>query len=249
MSVAGRVKATVIRVSRYEDDVFKVDFAVPPRYTRFKAGQFLHLALDDYDPSGGFWPESRVFSICSRPKSDVVSIVYSVKGRFTSRMAREIAEQRDFWLKLPYGYFTVANLAATNQEIVLVAGGTGISPFVPFLEECSDTAITRPVTLIYGFRNPNLLLFSDLLRRLVASKTGVNLKMFCESGFRHVWRGPETVEVTKGIVSPASVLSKIGCEDGRMYFLSGPPAMLSSVRSDLIGLGVKEERIKIDEWE
>ena len=34
--------------------------------TPFKPGQFLHLALDAFEP-GGFWPESRVFSIASAP--------------------------------------------------------------------------------------------------------------------------------------------------------------------------------------
>ena len=47
---------------------------------RFRAGQFLHLALDPYDPTG-FWPESRVFSIASPPaQRDSVRITYAVHG-------------------------------------------------------------------------------------------------------------------------------------------------------------------------
>src|ERR1700719_3493528 len=74
---------------------------------RFRAGQFLPLALDPYDPSG-FWPESRVFSIASPPaQRDAVRITYAVHGRFTARMESDLVEGRQVWIKMPYGDFVV----------------------------------------------------------------------------------------------------------------------------------------------
>ncbi len=50
----------------------------------------MHLALDRYDP-GGFWPDSRVFSIASSPvERQRLTITYAVKGAFTTRMEREL---------------------------------------------------------------------------------------------------------------------------------------------------------------
>src|ERR1700730_14918876 len=87
---------------------------------RFRAGQFLHLALDPYDPSG-FWPESRVFSIASPPaRRDTARITYAVHGRFTARMESELVEGRGIRIKMPYGEFVID----TRASVVLFAGGT-----------------------------------------------------------------------------------------------------------------------------
>ena len=49
------------------------------RAPRFRPGQFLHLALDAYDPSG-FWPDSRVFSIASRASADATALRIYLRG-------------------------------------------------------------------------------------------------------------------------------------------------------------------------
>ena len=106
---------------------------------RFRAGQFLHLALDPYDPTG-FWPESRVFSIASPPaQRDSVRITYAVHGQFTARMESDLAEGRQVWIKMPYGDFVIESQA----DVVLFAGGTGVTAFTAFLEDLprGDTAV------------------------------------------------------------------------------------------------------------
>src|SRR6185436_15694325 len=109
---------------------------------RFRAGQFLHLALDRYDPTG-FWPESRVFSIASAPaERGSVRITYAVKGRFTGRMEAEAVEGREVWIKLPYGDFFVDERA----DVALFAGGTGVTAFTAFLEAIPPET-TRRVAL------------------------------------------------------------------------------------------------------
>ena len=100
-----KIKATVIDIKCYSTDIFKVTFSVPSRATKFKPGQFLHLALDSFDPSIGYWPDSRVFSICSCPGSDSIEFIYSIKGQFTKRMSHELQKGKEVWLKLPYGDF------------------------------------------------------------------------------------------------------------------------------------------------
>ena len=141
------------------------------RLPRFKAGQFLHLTVDDYDPAGGFSPESRVFSIASPPGGDRVSIVYSVKGVYTRKMESRLKPGIDLWLKMPYGEFVIKSSVREGQDIVLVAGGTGISPFIPFLEErLHDGDMQSKVVLYYGARLRSYILFPDLLTRCAAKR-------------------------------------------------------------------------------
>jgi len=117
----------------------------------------LHLALDEYDPSG-FCPESRVFSIASSPQPrERLSITYSVQRRFTARMEKELAEGKWVWIKLPHGEFIVQGISA----VVVFAGGTGITAFTAFLDALTP-AFSHKIYLAYGAREPRLLIYRDL---------------------------------------------------------------------------------------
>ena len=98
---------------------------------QFRPGQFLHLALDNYDPSFN-WPESRVFSIANAPERNTLIYLFRQKVDFTNRMMNEISIGSQIWIKLPYGIFNFND--AIGEDVVLNCRGTGISPFISFLE-------------------------------------------------------------------------------------------------------------------
>ena len=107
MAVVRKIPCMVRAVTDHGERVYTVELEPSTAVPRFKPGQFLHLALDAYEP-GGFWPESRVFSIASSPAHrDRLAITYAVKGAFTTRMERELAPGGRVWVKLPYGEFVV----------------------------------------------------------------------------------------------------------------------------------------------
>ena len=156
--------------------VFTVDLAPVNPVPSFRPGQFLHLAVDEYDPSG-FWPESRVFSIASPPHDRRrLRICYAVKGRYTTRMEQMLRVGGEVWVKLPYGEFVIDPQA----DAVLVAGGTGISAFTAFLEALTPES-KQKVTLIYGSRNPDLFLFQEMILSQLARVPGSNVIFFSET--------------------------------------------------------------------
>src|SRR5215203_4942761 len=105
--MAQKLRCVVERIVDHGEQVYTLALRPERPVPRFRAGQFLHLALDAYDPTG-FWPESRVFSIASAPAGrDLVRITYAVHGRFTARMEAELREGRQVWIKLPYGDFVI----------------------------------------------------------------------------------------------------------------------------------------------
>jgi len=61
-----RLRAKVAHIEVHAPGVRSFVLAPERPSPRFRPGQFLHLALDPYDPSQ-HWPESRVFSIASPP--------------------------------------------------------------------------------------------------------------------------------------------------------------------------------------
>ena len=66
MAVVRRIPCVVDALEDHGERVYTVLLRPGVPVPRFNPGQFLHLALDPYEP-GGFWPESRVFSIASPP--------------------------------------------------------------------------------------------------------------------------------------------------------------------------------------
>jgi len=140
-----KIKAVVSEAVHHTGSVASYRFAPQGRVPKFHAGQFLHLALDDYHPDAP-WPESRVFSIASSPakRQEELSVTLSVKGRFTERIIQTLEKGSECWLKLPYGEF----LFPPDRHLTLVAGGVGITPYLSLmqqmLEEKSEQAKSIP---------------------------------------------------------------------------------------------------------
>jgi len=49
-------------------------------------------------------------------------------------MEKELEIGREVWIKFPYGDFIIDTFVNPGDNLVLIAGGTGISPFIPFLK-------------------------------------------------------------------------------------------------------------------
>ena len=249
MSNPIKLRATVDSVHAQAEGVYLVRLKPVGRLPRFKSGQFLHLTVDEYDPSGGYWPESRVFSIASRSGGDAVAIVYSVKGAYTSKMERCLFPGAEVWLKLPYGDFVINANVRQGQDAVLIAGGTGLSPFVPYLEElASGGSAFGKVRLYYGTRLKSQILFADLIESCAASVNGFSARFTIEDGPAEVLDIQGTSAV-QGRLSIEAIYRETKEFFDPVYFLSGPPSMIALFKQQLADKGVALDNIKIDEWE
>ena len=255
MSVPRKLRCRVSRITDHSEHVYTVELSplVPDprspipdhRPLSFRPGQFLHLALDDYDPSR-FWPESRVFSIASPPATLPLRISYSVRGRYTARMEKELTEGRQVWVKLPYGEFVVS----ATQPSVLLAGGTGITAFTSFIAGLTSDCPHR-VFLAYGARRPDLLVYRDLVEQQSAAVPNFRYVLFSESPVPDP-RPPSPVPglpLLPGCISVATIWPLLATPAESSFFVSGPPAMLKSVVTDLQNRGIQPAAIRTDAWE
>ena len=248
MATPRKLRCRVSRTTDHGDHVYTVDLIPTPdsrlsTLPGFRPGQFLHLALDDYDPSQ-FWPESRVFSIANPPSTLPLRISYSVRGRYTARMEKELAPGRQVWVKLPYGEFVVSS----TQPSALLAGGTGITAFTAFIAGMKPDH-SQPVFLAYGARTPELLIYRDMVERQAAAVPSFRCALFSESADSRLSPLASRFSLLAGRVSVASVWPLLTAPADTAFFVSGPPAMLESVTSDLRSRGVKPGTIHTDAWE
>jgi ferredoxin-NADP reductase len=245
MAVAQKLACVVERITDHGERVYTLDLRPERPAPRFRPGQFLHLALDPYDPSG-FWPESRVFSIASSPADrGSLRITYAVHGRFTERMASEIEEGGRVWIKMPYGDFVIDS----PGDVALFAGGTGVSAFTAFLETLSPAADGRTHVLGYGARTAPLLIYKDVVDRCAARVPSLDVTFFVESGPIPSSRIGDPARWLPGRVSVDALWTQLPRPPETDFYISGPPAMLTAIAADLRARRIAPEAIHIDAWE
>ena len=204
---------------------------------RFLPGQFLHLALDEYR-LGDFWPDSRPFSIASPPNErEHLWITYVVKGAFTGRMENEIHPGRMLWVKLPYGEFIVE----AGNDVCLIAGGTGITALTAFLSGLRPDVSER-ITLCYGARRPNLLIYRELVENAAARCPRLQLQLFSELG-------SDSSGLIRGQIDISVIWHALADPPANHFYLTGPPEMLDMLARALLERGSSPEQIHIDAWE
>jgi len=221
--------AEVVSIKNPVDTLYLLELSSLEKPFKFLPGQFLHLALDEYDPSQG-WPESRCFSIQAQSGPGRIVISFSAKGRFTNRMAAELKEGKQVSVKLPYG--SLFQDVPGNGRCVFIAGGTGITPFISLFTDASFARYNHP-KLYAGFRSKNYDLYGDYLSQ---AKT-VN------SAFDFIVR----YEDTSGMLDIAEIAGSE--QPDSVFFLSGPPLMIKNFRDYLEQAGIDKANIRTDDWE
>jgi ferredoxin-NADP reductase len=230
-----KIPSTVTKVIDHGERVYSIFLKPAFPAPRFLPGQFLHLALDPYNP-GDFWPESRVFSIASAPSDrQTLRLTYAVKGQFTSRMEAELRPGREVWLKLPYGEFTID----TTNDACLLAGGTGITAFTAFLAGL-PADYDHHVYLFYGVRRPELLIYRSLVEDAGERCPNLHNIFLAEQASAGIYLGRITPDLIWEIISNPLA---------RTYYLAGPPEMLRMLTRELNQRGVTTECIVTDAWE
>ena len=239
-----KLKCTVSSIVCNDDTVSTVILKPARRLPNFQPGQFLHLALDPFDPTNGFWPESRVFSIASAPGDSAITIAYTIKGAFTKRMKEELIVNKEVWIRLPYGHFNLT--ASPEAETIFIAGGTGITPFISFLLHEMHQPQGTALKLFYGVRQPEKFLFTDILTKAMLELKGFYFQAFCENNCP----SPNNLfPVDYGIISLEKIWQTVNNPSQATFYLAGPVAMIDAFKTDLASRGVSPLKIRIDEWE
>ncbi len=234
-----KFRAEVSRIDKHSDDVFTYEFRCLDKRPRHKAGQFLHLALDDYDASS-HWPESRVFTIANGATNrDCIRLTIAGKGKFTHRILKELEVGREVWMKAPYGEFIVH--CQPEGEVALIAGGTGVSPFVAFMEDALVQGVAGDVWLFYGAREPGLLVYRRLADHCAEVLPGFHVKYYVESG--------SLDNAINGRINLGEVCGVLRDVKKTTFYLCGPPEMIRFFSSQLSNdFGVLDTQIKVDDW-
>jgi len=114
---------------------------------RFKAGQYLQVALPD--------GSRRSYSMANPPhESDMLQLhIRHVQGGQFTQIVPHLKSGDMLQVELPYGSFELREEA--TAPMLCVVGGTGFAPVKSLLDDMVKKGIQRPVTLIWGGRDRN----------------------------------------------------------------------------------------------
>jgi ring-1,2-phenylacetyl-CoA epoxidase subunit PaaE len=228
----------VAEVRRLCEDAVTVAFEIPDELSEefdFAPGQSLTLRRE----TGGR-DERRSYSICApagdRPRIGVREVP---GGLFSSWLVREVAPGDVIEVMAPTGAFTPD--LATPGHHVLIAAGSGITPMLSIAESVLAADDRSLVTLLYGNRRTDSVMFADEL---------ADLKDLHPTRFQlaHVLsREPREAEVLSGrldaerLAALVDALVEVGSADH--WWLCGPHGMVRDAQRVLTGLGVPGDRI------
>ena len=168
--------------------------------------------------------------------NDYIDFTIRNVGKVTSELFKyNIGD--NFFIRGPYGNgFDIENYK--NKEVVVVAGGTGLSPVRGIVEYFSNNSNDcESMTLITGFKSPEDVLFKEDMK--IWKKT-MNLILTVDTA-------PEGYEGNVGLVTKYIPELEIKSMDNVQVVVVGPPMMMKFTVLEFLKLGIKEENIWISQ--
>lgn len=206
----------------------------------FESGQFLSV---DVEVDGK--THRRAYSLASPclPKAPTHITVKRITDGVVSHHIVDNSRTGDTLSVLgPSGNFTLDAAHANSQHLLMVAGGSGITPIMSLIETFLRTGPDGRVTLIYGNRNREDIIFAE---RLEALAREFRERLIVD----HVLQAPpEDWEGGTGLLSEEVLcerMTRLGVTRDRCdrFYLCGPTPMMDSAHAVLDGLGVDRARI------
>jgi len=213
---------------------FEFHFEKPAGFT-FTAGQNINLKLPELrheDPKG----PRRTFTIASAPHEQGVLIATRNTGSGYKKTLLELSPGSLCEYLGPQGRFV---LGPGEKNVVLLAGGIGITPFRSQLLHLEENGVWPLTRLIYGNADLAGAAYHDLFVRL----SGENEHFFYIPTMANLqpddpWTGERRMMDGEMI--------RHHVEDWReaVFYLCGPPPMVSAITGQLQSMGVAAEKIR-----
>jgi 3-phenylpropionate/trans-cinnamate dioxygenase ferredoxin reductase subunit len=125
----------------------------------YKPGQFsmIHLFGDD----GVTTWQKKAYSMASDPSNrEYLEFGIKIHGDFTRKLAT-LKEKDVVGIEGPYGIFTYS--AQTHTDVVMFAGGIGITPFISMIRCAIEQKLGNKIFLYYFNQTENDISFKEIL--------------------------------------------------------------------------------------
>ena len=210
---------------------------------KFTAGKYVKVVLEGVvgDPRGNH----REFSISSPAtrSAEYMSITTTIEpsdSPYKNRL-NSLKPGDQVTVIGPLGRFTLDGLN-DNVEVVMIAGGIGITPFRSIIHAELASGSSRHITLIYSAKNSENLVFRHEFDELSAAHP--DFKAY------YTITRPTTPEVPEHVGRiDAEYVRSLTHPEKSVYYVAGPPTMVQELSEQLAQkLSVSRDRIRTEKF-
>ncbi len=209
----------------------------------FKAGQHILLTLPNLsedDPKGN----SRPLSIANAPYEPGIMVATRIRDTAFKRGLKNMAPGSEVQIEGPYGLNFLLH-TDISRPAVFIVGGIGITPVRSIVFDATYRKLSHKIFLFYSNHTPEDAAFLEELQelqklnpnyKLIATMTQIEKSQKKEGKYH-------TGYITKEMLSKyiKNFLEPI-------YYLVGPPQMVSDMVKMIADQGVKDVDIKTEEF-
>lgn len=204
----------------------------------FGAGKYLTV----FETIEGM-PVTRAYSISSSPKDSLENkYVLTIKLVDGGLMSRYIFDTWEVGTKVevsaPAGNFEYQPIRDA-KKVICLAGGSGITPFISMANAINDGDEDFEMTLLYGSRNENVILFKEELEEL--SKKCDKIKVVNVLSDKDAKCDKNT---EKGFITAELIKKYAPTDEPYSVFLCGPQQMYNFLDAELQKLELPKKYIR-----
>jgi ferredoxin-NADP reductase len=227
------VKVTDIREENSSTKTFRltpVDGYLPP----FLAGQYVTLFLEINGIRTG-----RPYSISSSPGQRSyydITVRRVPDGLVSNHLIDEVSPGREFNISGPGGNFYY-NPLFHDKTMVMLAGGSGITPFYSMIQDITEKGLDRIVYLFCGNRTHEDAIFHTELESIAHRFENIHYLPVLESP-------PEGYTGNCGLITGTLIRETLGDLNDKTFYLCGPQGMYDFCMPDLDQMGIPKKKIR-----
>jgi propane monooxygenase reductase subunit len=231
-------EATVTGVTELTHDIRLLDVDLGEEM-KFYSGQYCDLTI----PGTGI---TRSFSMANAP-SEQRHLQFIIKkypdGAFSSQLDGKLSEGTRIEVKGPFG--TCFRREEREGPLVLVGGGSGMSPLLSILEDQLQENPEREIHFFYGARTTKDLFYLDRFAGVAGKHPNFRfVPALSHAGPEEEWNG-ETGFIHEVVERH---LSELDIDDEADSYTCGPPPLIDAVVPVLQVGGFETERIYFDKF-
>ena len=202
----------------------------------FQAGQYINVFVDITGVR-----TSRPYSISSSPAQrgyyDIT--VRKVEDGFVSNyLLEEVKVGQVLESTAPAGNFYYNPLFHGN-DLVFLAGGSGITPFMSMIREVTDRDIDRKIHLVYGSQFEDDVIFQDELEDRSRRHENFSYNLVLSSP-------PDGYKGLKGFITEGLLKQVLGDIKNKIFYICGPKPMYTFCMAELEKLGIEARKIRLE---
>ncbi len=204
----------------------------------FRAGQYIGLTLEINGVR-----TSRPYSIVSSPNQLAyyeLGVKKKKSGFVSSYLFDNLKAGDQFEATEPLGEFYY-NSIFHGENLVFIAGGCGITPFISMLRDITEKVLPLNVWLIYGCLTEDDILFRDELEEIKKRRPNIKVKYILSEPEPN-WTG------ACGFITKEEILKDIDSVDKKFFYVVGSQEMYHFIQTVLKTMDIPKHRIIYEEY-